>query len=1037
MVRAAAPSALHELRNSTSPETQINALKQLKNEIVGHDQRKERVIRHGGVAVLAVILSRSMTKGTGTLRIADGSKSLAAGSRGTEPDWSENDEIRLQITLIIGSLALAGPAYVPPLLNGGVVELVMELLSPSKNPSKLVAAALRTLNVIADVLSLDRLVDTSDTSSRARFLSCLYSSKSVIDSLHELLSRQYNTLVTRTEVSLTAQLIHKTCSKDVTQLAVVKSSVMDSLAFQLATRLSNVNAAQDTVLVHLLDAISTVMGHSNYRRARFLYSNAISGLTPILKSPFSGCSTNGNSAPEHASHTAVTPKPINQDQLGIPNIPSTHSKPPVHPELLSDPVFASIAKPHSKDDFDRPIFTWLLHIARQGQGLTRLAAIKVVASLSLLLEDYPALVTVDHKAREKTFSLLLIPLVVRMIEDADNTVRKHKGQQDLVEARKILPDALLVLGRMICHSPSLQRAAVDAKSIPMICEILKNTFDSMQTVTKPMWRSDPSEGASDDLSVDPTSSTLGDTGLSLEFSHALMVRLAALEALASIANKEDDYRKAIIEAGVMPCVTNALVPFQDGLPPSTLKVGPKDGNPTAVLISACKTATAMSRSVGILRTSLIDCGIAMPIMNLLQHSDINVQIAGTEVLCNLMLFFSPMRDGLLQSGALKTLCRNAHSANKKMRLLSLWALKHAVMQSDDGTKIRCLDELGTGWLTQALTGDSSDSANSVSGHSRLNTQLGMGTSNAAGEQVDILNTPDESSMDIDDDDEVSSDGESGRHFGDPARLDPSSRLLPPPRQIQFETEAELKRRQRLIKTYEMDPAVRARKIELQIQAQALDFIRNIIGDAKGNYELIDHILQTITPGRFFDILTAKLRPPSSNALSLEVSKSTSQRENLAPPNEQTPEILLSTIQVLVHIANGRPSQRSLLISHSTLLTLLLPYFRHPNPEIRVAMLWLNNNLTWLDDSGEASSARQRALDLRNAGWENAVKGLVADGMGNLDCKERAKTCMQQYHVLLNENRGTESVMGQGPMERGHRGLEHSRPRWGQEGSSGA
>jgi len=67
-------------------------------------------------------------------------------------------------------------------------------------------------------------------------------------------------------------------------------------------------------------------------------------------------------------------------------------------------------------------------------------------------------------------------------------------------------------------------------------------------------------------------------------------------------------------------------------------------NSIDVLIAACGAIRALSRSVGILRTTLIDNGVAMPVFRLLQHPDIEVQIAATATVCNLVTDVSPMRE---------------------------------------------------------------------------------------------------------------------------------------------------------------------------------------------------------------------------------------------------------------------------------------------------------------------------------------------------------------------------------------------------------
>ena len=67
-------------------------------------------------------------------------------------------------------------------------------------------------------------------------------------------------------------------------------------------------------------------------------------------------------------------------------------------------------------------------------------------------------------------------------------------------------------------------------------------------------------------------------------------------------------------------------------------------NPVSVLIAACGATRALSRSISILRTTLIDNGVVMPVFRLLRHPDIEVQIAATACTCNLVTDVSPMRD---------------------------------------------------------------------------------------------------------------------------------------------------------------------------------------------------------------------------------------------------------------------------------------------------------------------------------------------------------------------------------------------------------
>ena len=118
MARSTIPPALLELRSPTSPSAQVEALRDLKNEIVGHDQRKELAVRHGVVAPLARILRAEARRG-GKRRarggVANGSAVAAAGSSAgssvgglerREREWGCEEEMRLQATLVVGSLAL-------------------------------------------------------------------------------------------------------------------------------------------------------------------------------------------------------------------------------------------------------------------------------------------------------------------------------------------------------------------------------------------------------------------------------------------------------------------------------------------------------------------------------------------------------------------------------------------------------------------------------------------------------------------------------------------------------------------------------------------------------------------------------------------------------------------------------------------------------------------------------------------------------------------------------------------------------------------
>jgi hypothetical protein len=118
MGRSTIPPALIELSNPSTPEAQVVALQNLKNEIVGHEQRKELAVTHGVVKPLAGLLRAEARKGGKRRRSqanGHGSGSLGETKRSLA-EWTTEDELRFQATLVVGSLAngkQAATKYIP------------------------------------------------------------------------------------------------------------------------------------------------------------------------------------------------------------------------------------------------------------------------------------------------------------------------------------------------------------------------------------------------------------------------------------------------------------------------------------------------------------------------------------------------------------------------------------------------------------------------------------------------------------------------------------------------------------------------------------------------------------------------------------------------------------------------------------------------------------------------------------------------------------------------------------------------------------
>lgn len=100
MTRAAAPPMLLQLQSSESASSQVALLRTLKNELIGHDQRKETYVVAGIIPVLEQLLS---TRRPGRATGADSNG--AALNQAPLYENSDESEACLQAILIAGSLA--------------------------------------------------------------------------------------------------------------------------------------------------------------------------------------------------------------------------------------------------------------------------------------------------------------------------------------------------------------------------------------------------------------------------------------------------------------------------------------------------------------------------------------------------------------------------------------------------------------------------------------------------------------------------------------------------------------------------------------------------------------------------------------------------------------------------------------------------------------------------------------------------------------------------------------------------------------------
>lgn len=95
---------LNRLLNATSVSEQTAALRALKNELIGHDQRKESWVNSGIVQILSRILESSLRE-----EYEANKEVMSGGRRGGNltgrASMTEEQELCLQAVIIMGSLA--------------------------------------------------------------------------------------------------------------------------------------------------------------------------------------------------------------------------------------------------------------------------------------------------------------------------------------------------------------------------------------------------------------------------------------------------------------------------------------------------------------------------------------------------------------------------------------------------------------------------------------------------------------------------------------------------------------------------------------------------------------------------------------------------------------------------------------------------------------------------------------------------------------------------------------------------------------------
>lgn len=909
--------------------------------------------------------------------------------------------------------------------------------------------ALRALSNIATSTQLAPS-GTDDTGA----LSDVLFASGPLDALSAILSQESPDDVVQEQKRLVASLTSRLCKGSQHQNALADAGILDALATMLASFvvargevvpgaevLAQGDGLADLIpapapcgadLALVLETISTIIADSRFRACLLLCSPAIMAVFPSAEfTPPATESRNAWNALEMSGFGNIRARDPGAMDYLLPLVPVPQHRsmssqfaqfPPLGFNLSRDNLASSGRSSTFKftgwdpsrldpsgedvggDDPESPLIPWLIHLTRSTQGLESAMAASLVTSLFKAGFANPE--------REQALAVLVVPLLCQLIKEHDKEIPPSAQQSAVVEREMAVHWAIQertpeVLARLVADSEPLQQAAHECGILKMAAKLLKDSYDPQPVQVPPRpWSPSPDRGI--DLAEGLPSCRVGPPGQVPAFTHKIRMRESALKLVAAMSTLKEEYRKALADQDVVSYIVESLSP-SPGKPKHAkeklnAEKGAEDGNangvspyghnPDAVIIAACHATRALARSVAILRTTLQDHGVAMPISKLLKHADAEVQIAASSAVINLVSNCSPMvkvgifsdstrrkimrinryEQPFLEAGIVKTLCEHAHSLNAGLRLNSLWALKHLVVDVGNNLRKQCLEELEPGWLVQLISDDASEEE-ALQQHTRTRSER--------------------RSTDADDDQDMDAEtlyeDDTTRSWVWPAlsrATTTSSTVLraPPSPRLQ---QANLKLA--ALRDAELNPARRARNDSLAIQEQGLGFIRNLImlSTPSAQTDMVDYLFSELGQDRLFAILADKLKVRVVGAFGRRYARG---RDTVVLYPQA--RIIENLTFVLVHIAASVPRHRQLVVAQTELLKLLGGHFNSKDVGVRRALCQLFTNLSCLDSDGDRQPCSQRALELERLGFLAKLEGLE-QGDADLDVRERAKAAVSQ------------------------------------------
>ncbi|CAI4217250.1 unnamed protein product [Parascedosporium putredinis] len=324
---------LAQLRSASSYSEQAAALRSLKNEIVGHTQKKEALVAAGVLEPIVRMLSASSS--SSKLNGKD-SRFNAAPTRTP----TEEEAVRLQAVQALSTIASGGSPFLPPLHATGSISAILATLSPLNNSPHVVYASLRALTILADAAAVAPAGSPCDLQILADSLFI----PAHIHSLQSILLAAPHDSLTQSQITLAADLISRLCHDVNHKLALSKANgILDALATRLAGFIISdglvipgaewsdkgqqgdaadcipVPAPRLAKIAPILNAIAVVIGDSRYRAFMLLTSPAILAVLPVAQFipaqavraawQVAGLSTSGNGESLGAMDYLLPPMP--------------------------------------------------------------------------------------------------------------------------------------------------------------------------------------------------------------------------------------------------------------------------------------------------------------------------------------------------------------------------------------------------------------------------------------------------------------------------------------------------------------------------------------------------------------------------------------------------------------------------------------------------------------------------------------------------------------------------------------------------------